>query len=295
MSSKEKVLQCLRESEDFVSGAAIAKKLGLSRNSVWKAIESLRKQGFLIDAVTNRGYRLMEPEAFKEPEEEISDERIRKNSDGRTEQKEKLRADVIIRYLNPDINRKLIHVYDVVESTNKMAKELAIAGFPHGTTLIARRQTQGKAHRLKAFYSPDGGIYLSIILNPRKFRRMDPSFFSETTAVIVAESIRKICGLRTEIRNRNDIYYLNQKICGILNETGMDLDDEDFQWIVSGIGIHFSERGMDMTEENVASLYPDGNAKSSINALTAEIINQFFEEKYQNTESVRKLYDLYHA
>lgn len=293
MGSKEQVLELLLKNRGYISGEKMAEQLHISRNSVWKAIQSLRKAGYQIDAATNRGYALVD-------EDDIHAASQRRVSVGASDEAGNLKhlyKEEIFRYLNPYLDRRLIHVYEKVDSTNKLAKEMAIAGAPHGTALIAGKQTGGQAHHLQSFYSPEGGIYLSLILNPEKFRRTDPKFFSETSAVAVMGAIRKVCGIQTEIRGKNDLYDRKKKVCGILNETVMDLENSDLQWIVSGIGIHFAERESEFPEnirDVTGSLYPDGQAKASINYLAAEVVNQFVMEKFGDVEEVRKAYRMFH-
>lgn len=293
MGSKEQVLEFLLKKEGYISGEKMAEQLHISRNSVWKAIQSLRKEGYQIDAATNRGYALTGEDDIR-----AAARRAETGASGGDEKLKHLYKEEIYQYLDPHIDRRLIHVYEKVDSTNKLAKEMAIAGAPHGTALIAGRQTGGQAHHLQSFYSPEGGIYLSLILNPEKFRRTDPAFFSETSAVAVMGAIRKVCGIQTEIRGKNDLYNRGKKVCGILNETVMDLENSDLQWIVSGIGIHFAERESDFPSGLrgvTGSLYPDGQAKESINYLAAEVVNQFLLEKFGDAEEVRSTYQTFHA
>lgn len=282
MNSRDEVLKLLREKDDFVSGERMAEQLHLSRNSIWKAIQSLKKQGYRIDAVTHRGYYLVRDSFGKKD----------------PEQNRRLERSEILSYLDPDIRESMIHVFDEVDSTNTLAKRMAVEEAVHGTAVIAGRQSGGRAHHAEQFYSPDGGIYLSLILDPGKFKRTDPNYFSETTAVAVLLAIRKVCGIQTEIRKRNDLYYRNKKICGILNETVMDLEDSDMQWIVAGIGVHFAEKETEFPPQlrpTTGSLYPDGNAKTSISQLAAEIVNEFLNEKYGSPEEVRTVYRQYHV
>lgn len=274
MSSKDEILKLLQEEPAYISGEKMAERLHISRNAVWKAVQSLKKQGYEIQAVTNRGYILTGRNSIVLKKEEIC------------------------RYLDPETDPDLLHVYESVKSTNIMAKEMAVSGAGHGTTIVAGRQTGGQAHREKSFYSPPGGIYLSIVLNPACFQRTDPEYFSETSAVAVMQAISEVCGIQTVIRGRNDLYYNGRKVCGILNEMVMDLEDSDIQWIVTGIGIHFAEKTSDFPEkvrEVTTSLYPDGRPSISINRLAAEVMNEFLTEKYGSRGNVGKLYHDHHA
>ena len=60
---KEKVLEMLRSEGDFLSGETISARLGVSRAAVWKVMQKLKEEGYAIESVPNRGYRLSEATA----------------------------------------------------------------------------------------------------------------------------------------------------------------------------------------------------------------------------------------
>ena len=68
----------------------------------------------------------------------------------------------------------LIHIYDTLDSTNKTAKEMAMSTVYHGSLIIARSQTIGKGRGTHSFYSPEGGIYMSVILSPEMLPTLEP-------------------------------------------------------------------------------------------------------------------------
>ena len=135
MSVKERLLPLLQTcSGNFLSGEDAAKLLGVSRNAVWKAVSALKKEGYNIEAVTNRGYRLKDSGDILSPAE------IEKNL---TTLKGKLD----------------IEVKETVTSTNALLKEKAALGAPEGTVLIALSQTAGRGRFARKFFSPaDSGI-----------------------------------------------------------------------------------------------------------------------------------------
>ena len=55
---KEKILALLRQSNDYISGQNLCEQLNVSRTAVWKAVNALKAEGYQIEAVQNRGYRL---------------------------------------------------------------------------------------------------------------------------------------------------------------------------------------------------------------------------------------------
>ena len=118
MYIREKALALL-ETGNTVSGEQLAKELGVSRNAVWKVMKRLREDGYEIEAVTNRGYRLVSaPDVLTEAG-------IRKWLKTR------------------ELGREL-EIHDRLDSTNNRAKALAAAGAKQGTVIIADSQSGGR-------------------------------------------------------------------------------------------------------------------------------------------------------
>ena len=145
MSTRESILALFEEHKGvFFSGEEIAAKLSVSRAAVWKAVNSLRKDGYEITAVSNKGYCLS-------AETDI------------------LSAQGIRKYLIPLCGFLNLNVLPEVESTNGLLREWADAGKPEGSVVIANLQTKGRGRFGRSFHSPaDTGIYLSILLRPEQ-------------------------------------------------------------------------------------------------------------------------------
>lgn len=207
--TKDDVLSLL--SENSLSGQEIAKKLGVSRAAVWKAVEQLRREGYRIESATNRGYRLAP------------------DSDG-------LSAAGIERYLR---HRELrVRTEECVPSTNTLVKELAAAGEAEGFALVAGRQTAGRGRRGRSFYSPaDTGLYLSLLLRPRMSAEQSAGL-TAMAAVAVAEAVERLSGRKAQIKWVNDVLLDGKKICGILTEAGVDWESGEVDYAVVGVGIN---------------------------------------------------------
>ena len=119
---KSEILKMLRESEDYVSGQQICEKFGVSRTAVWKAINQLKEEGYEVEAVRNKGYRILaSPDVMT---------------------KEELESQIDTVWLG-----KPVIYFDEIGSTNNYAKQLGENGGAHGTLVVADMQSAGKGRR----------------------------------------------------------------------------------------------------------------------------------------------------
>ncbi|MCL2379822.1 MAG: biotin--[acetyl-CoA-carboxylase] ligase [Coriobacteriia bacterium] len=277
--TKERILELLEGSRgQSVSGQSIADKLQVSRNAVWKAIKELENDGYAITAVSNKGYCLSKDNDI-------------------------LSAAGILPYLVNEEYARQIFVHECLDSTNQMAKEMALSGVAHGTVVIADHQTSGKGRYGRPFHSPSGtGIYMSLILDPAQLQFDTPTLITASTAVSVCESIEAISDKRPLIKWVNDIFIDGKKICGILTEGVMDFESGTTQWIVVGIGINFNrpsdEDVPDDLREIVGTIFADTVSPTSRNHLIAEIVNRIVcpdehdDEKEMLAEYKRRMFML---
>ena len=259
MSIREKALELLGKGET-VSGAKMARELGVSRNAVWKVMNSLRQNGYEIEAVTNRGYRLVSvPEQLSE-----------------TEIRGSLKA--------KDFGREM-EIHAQLESTNNRAKELAAKGAAHGTTVIADSQTGGRGRMGRSFFSPGhSGIYMTVILRP-EWAPEKAGLLTSLAAVAAARAVEKVSGADVKIKWVNDLYMGGRKICGILSEAGLGMEAGRLDWAVVGIGINTAR--MDFPEELKEIASSVGNETGTApdrNRLIAEILNEL-EALYDGMET----------
>mgnify|MGYP002515639211 FL=1 len=275
MKLKEQVLLILMSSKgEYVSGEDISKRLYVSRNAVWKAINTLRSDGFIIDAVQNKGYLLSGGE---------SDDFTRYGL---------LRIRQLLKKSAADAE---ITIKDTVTSTNTLLRSAAENGAPDKTVLIANEQTEGRGRRGKSFYSPaDSGIYMSILLRP-DFGADKAFILTAGAAVAAVRAVKKVCGIDAGIKWVNDIMLDGKKICGILTEAVTDFESGSLQYAVMGLGINISrpKDGFPSEISDIASsLYSDEAADSELKcSLAAEILNSFFDI-YGHT-SAERLIDEY--
>jgi BirA family biotin operon repressor/biotin-[acetyl-CoA-carboxylase] ligase len=132
--------------------------------------------------------------------------------------RDRLDKAVLEKLLNTAVIGRTIFVREEAASTNLLAKKLAREGCPEGTAVIARAQTGGRGRRGASWFSPPGGIWLSVILAPRLMGR-EMCWLTLMAAWAVRETIKENCGLPAEIKWPNDVLVGGRKICGILTET----------------------------------------------------------------------------
>ncbi|WP_128426803.1 biotin--[acetyl-CoA-carboxylase] ligase [Gudongella oleilytica] len=219
---KHKIIDRLHEEEGFISGEKLSEEFGLSRTAIWKHVNALREDGYEIESVTRRGYRLISsPDII--------------NYD---EIKGELTASVI--------GKKLIY-FQSIGSTNDKAKELA-AKAEEGTVIVAEEQTSGKGRLGRSWSSPGRkGIYASIILKPD----MEPFNAAKLTllgAASVALALED-CGIESQIKWPNDIIIGGKKVAGILTEMSCELGIVNY--IILGIGINVNQSVEELPPELV--------------------------------------------
>ncbi len=250
MTTKEKVFKALSENENGISGERLAMKLHISRCSVWKAVKALRGEGHEIEAVTNRGYRLVKIA------DRLDAERISASSGAE------------------------VTVFDTVTSTNTIAKERAAEGAANGTVIIASNQSAGRGRRGRSFASAGEGIYLSVVLRPDT-DVAHLQLITAAAAVAVREAVLSVCGKDCRIKWVNDILLRGKKICGILTETVMDTEGGTVESAVVGIGLNFRGKKEDLPEEiqdKAGFIFENGETAATKNDLAAEVIKRLLDE-----------------
>lgn len=118
------------------------------------------------------------------------------------------------------------------DSTNRVAKELARQGAAHGTVVSALRQTAGRGRLGRSFFSPEGGIYLSVVLRPQ-LPPEDRALMTPMAAVAVCRTVEALCGVSPRIKWVNDLYLGDKKLCGILCEGAGDA-------VIVGVGLNYA-------------------------------------------------------
>lgn len=253
--SKDRVLACLEKNKgEFISGAALAREIGLSRNSVWKAVRALIDAGYEIESVTGKGYMLKGSSSV-------------------------LSSAAIECYLDsPDIH---VEYHECIDSTNTQAKRLAEAGAPEGTLVVANEQSAGRGRQGRPFYSPGNtGIYFSLLLRP-KFGMEGAALITSYAACCLADTIEKCTGQTASIKWVNDVFVDERKVSGILTEASFSAENMQLSYVVVGIGVNVMrpETGFSEDSDTIAGALSDLHAdENDLRArLIAGTVNRFME------------------
>lgn len=255
--NKVEILTLLKESKDYISGQELCERYHASRTAIWKLIRQLKEEGYQIDAVQNKGYRLIGcPDV--------------------------LSAGAIKSGLTTKKMGQELHYHPVIGSTNTEAKRLGEEGAPEGTLVAADQQTGGKGRRGRVWQSPSGcGIYFTILLRPQ----MNPSDASMITLVIaysVVRAIRQYLGTCVGIKWPNDIVWEGKKIAGILTE--MTLEADYISYVVVGVGINVNNESFEAYPEEVRERATSLQIACGHPVSRAELLQKIcecFEEDYE--------------
>lgn len=252
---KQRVLAALDAARgQYISGQELAMQLGVSRTAVWKAVDALRRDGIPVTAVTNRGYTL------------AADVDV-------------LNAAAVAAQLKEEPLQALqIEVEDRLPGTNAALRSRADAGAPEGLVLIAQAQSAGRGRGGHSFYSPPGGLYMSVLLRPEIAARQAVGL-TAMAAVAAARAAEKLCGETISIKWVNDLWKDGKKVCGILTEAALDLESGMLNYAVLGLGFNVAAPADGWPEElqDVAgSLYDGSPAPGARAVLAAEFLNAFW-------------------
>lgn len=245
---RDKIIELILDNKyEFTSGEDLSRQLGISRAAVWKHMKILKEQGYNIQSVNKKGYKLME-----KPDDLLTEKNI-------------------CHELNTEfIGNKIIH-FDTIDSTNDYAKEIGHTT-TEGTIVISEEQTKGKGRLGRQWQSKSHeGIWMSIVLKPNIMPYKAP-FITLIAGASITSALNKL-GVETLIKWPNDIILNNKKISGILTELSAEI--ERVNHIVLGIGINVKTMEFSQEISDIAtSLYKE-NYKVSRVDIVRNIITEF--------------------
>lgn len=222
-STRNRLIALLSENKNqYISGQRLSEILGISRNSVWKHMKELEKDGYVIEGVPRKGYRILQLP------EKVSENTVKWG-------------------LNTEwLGKSIIHKTST-SSTQLLIHQAAQEGAPHGTIAIADEQTKGRGRMNREWHStPEKGMWLSLLLRPEILPQQAPQL-TLLTATVLAEIIEQHTELKPLIKWPNDILINKRKAAGILTE--MQAEQDVIQYIVIGIGFNINHTSEDLPED----------------------------------------------
>ena len=211
---KETILKAL-SAGDYVSGERLSREMKVSRPAIWKHIEKLKGDGFVIEAHKGKGYRLKSVPDILFP-------------------------DLIRQQIGTRCFGQKIHHFLRTDSTNRQARSLASEGASEGTLVVAEYQEKGKGRLSRVWESPSSqNLLFSLILRPNWPPRQ--AFYGTVLAsVSLCRAIQEIADIPVGIKWPNDIYCRDKKLAGILTEFSTDPDRLEYMIVGIGVNCHWA-------------------------------------------------------
>ncbi len=247
---REKTYEMLvKNMNAFVSGGNISRLLDISRAAVLKHIKIFKDDGAIITSVNNKGHML-------------------KNYADRLKEE----------YIKPLLDKGVKYNYvwkESVDSTNNLAKALAVAGSPHFTCVACEEQTFGRGRMGRTWVSPKyKGIYFSLILRP-EIEAKDAPGITVAAAVAVCRVLKNM-GLSAQIKWPNDVLVNGRKICGILTESSFNMDGMEYVVCGAGINANILKSGLGVELNDTAtSVCIETGVEVQRTKLLADVLSAF--------------------
>ncbi|WP_176447115.1 biotin--[acetyl-CoA-carboxylase] ligase [Lentibacillus sp. CBA3610] len=213
--TRNRLIELLETSDyEYVSGQFLSDKLHISRSAIWKHMKELEKDGYIIEGVPRKGYRIV-----KSPD--------------------KISANTLHWGLKTNwLGKNIIHK-PTTKSTQLIAHQAAQENAEHGTVIIADEQTEGKGRMERRWHSSKHkGIWMSIILRPSILPSAAPQL-TLLTATVLADVITEQTTAEAKIKWPNDLLIDGKKTAGILTE--MQAEQDRIHYIVVGIGLNVNQ------------------------------------------------------
>lgn len=252
---EDKILNELKKATEYVSGEHLSSTLNVSRTAIWKHIKNLKLKGYIIDGISNKGYKLISSPDLLSKSELLSSIKTSK------------------------IGKNIIY-FNEINSTNIKAKELAQENIENGSLIIAERQTLGSGRFNRQWISPSGGLWFTLVLRPA----LPPIEAPKITQIAAASIYKTMSDLDIDVTIKwpNDILLNNKKLCGILAEMKCDMDSVHYLVLGIGININITENDFDESIKSIAtSLKVHFKKEFSRTEILAKFLNHF-ENLYYN-------------
>jgi BirA family biotin operon repressor/biotin-[acetyl-CoA-carboxylase] ligase len=249
----EELLPLLSSKKGYTSGDELAKEAGISKSAVWKQIKSLRRYGYNIESKHGMGYRLAGQTDLPVPWE-----------------LEKLLHTLFV-------GKQKIVYRQTTDSTQNIAISLAEENLnPHGIVIIAEQQKSGRGRQKRKWFSPKGGIWLSVVLKPH-IPTAQITLLPFAAALAVHDAIKKSTELDAKIRWPNDVTISGKKVAGILIDISTEAEQVNYAVIGIGINANVDSSAISSCLENsiaVTSISDELGHNTSMLGLTRELLER---------------------
>lgn len=257
-----KILEILERSKEYVPGETISNQLGITRSAVWKNIKELKLMGYDIRSSQKEGYKLVHSSSKLLPYE-------------------------VHKKLQTAVIGKKMRYFEHTPSTNNIGKQLCLEGDIakiHGLVIIAEEQTGGVGRLGRAWISPAGGIWTTIVLKPKI--PVDHVFMiTMAGSIAVARAIRKEYDIGALIKWPNDVFIGKKKVGGLLLE--MSAEADIVHYCLLGIGIDVNNPIKDFAadlQRDITSISAELGHDVERASFLARILKEF-ETRYLLIES----------
>lgn len=249
MTLKDHVLLTLyRSFSQEISGEKLAEEWGVTRAAIWKAVDSLRKDGYEIHSTSGKGYALISMQ-------------------------ERLCLPCIELSLQENERNFQVFYENTVDSTNNESKRLLASDVSTPFLFLASEQSAGRGRLGRSFFSPSGGLYLSLVVS--NFPLLSGGVrYTAATALAVAQALESATGEEISIKWVNDLYYRGKKVCGILTEGIFDMENSRLSHLVVGIGINLKDVSFPEDIKDRAGYVPVDPEKKT--ELVIDIVRNIF-------------------
>jgi len=249
-----KIISFLKShNSEYLSGQDLSDVLKISRVAVWKHIKRIRSLGYKIESKQKLGYRLVNNTKQLLPWE---------ITDG----------------LNTKLVGKRVYYFDTIDSTQNFAIKISSNPIENGAVIISQKQARGRGRFGRRWLSPQGGIWLSIVLHPT-FDISVITLFPIASSLALANAIEKTFQIDSKLKWPNDVTIKGKKVAGMLVDASVE--SNKIEYLVLGVGINFQvnskqlEKSLKKTENfyGVTSLI-DKNENQSPILLVQNFLNE---------------------
>ena len=207
-----KILSLLKSHKsEYLSGQDLSDVLKISRVAIWKHIKKIRSLGYKIESRQQSGYKLIDIPDLLLPWE-------------------------ITENLKTKFIGKRAYYFDSIDSTQDFALKIASQDNENGTIIISKKQTGGKGRMKRKWFSPVGGIWMSVIIHP-DFDISNVTLVPIATSLALCMAIEKTIKIRPKLKWPNDITIKGKKVAGILVDTS--IESNKIESLILGVGINF--------------------------------------------------------